>query len=59
MNRVDKAGERRTDKLGPIRCMADAQNYVMVRRPGCMPFVLARRDWLKLPLYKPEKEAEL
>ena len=29
--------------------MATARGWVMVRRPGCMPFVMSVRDWDALP----------
>lgn len=41
--------KRRTDDRGPLRLMAKAEGYVMVRRPGCVPFVLQESDWLALP----------
>jgi hypothetical protein len=39
----------RQDRTGPLRLMASAEGYVMVRRPGAMPFVIAEKDWLSLP----------
>ena len=30
---------------GEVRCMVAVDGYVMVRRPGCMPFVLALSKW--------------
>lgn len=42
--------ERRTDKHGVIVSMAAAKGYVMVRRPGCIPFVMRGREWEMLPL---------
>lgn len=30
---------------GPVTFMAAADGYVMVRRPGCLPFVVPVRDW--------------
>jgi len=42
--------ERRTDKHGVIVSMAAAKGYVMVRRPGCIPFVMHGREWELLPL---------
>lgn len=38
----------RADARGPLRFMAVADGYVMVRRPGCVPFVMHERDWRKL-----------
>ena len=39
----------RKDDRGPLRAMCKAECYVMVRRPGCMPFVMREADWLSLP----------
>jgi len=43
-------GDRRSDDVGPLRCMTFAENYVMVRRPGAAPFVMVSSEWLRLPL---------
>jgi ABC-type thiamin/hydroxymethylpyrimidine transport system permease subunit len=40
----------RGDSLGPIRFMAAVDGYVMVRRPGSMPWVETVADWVKRPL---------
>lgn len=42
-----KAGQRnlRHDQHGDIKFMAEADGYVMCRRPGCMPFVLSKKSW--------------
>lgn len=45
--------ERRTDKHGVIVSMAAAKGFVMVRRPGCIPFVLSGREWAMLPYAPP------
>lgn len=42
------------DQHGPIRFMAAADGYVMVRRPGCVPFVLTAAAWAAL---NPAREA--
>lgn len=50
----------RGDAKGPIRFMAEADNYVMARRPGAMPFVEPLKDWMRRPLEthaKPLREA--
>lgn len=47
-NKAKKPGNVRFDKGGPIRCMANAEGYVMVRRPGCAPFVLSCKEWAQL-----------
>lgn len=31
------------------RFMAEANGWVMVRRPGCVPYTVFKRDWLELP----------
>lgn len=43
-----KHGDIRYDKTGPIKAMAYADGYVMVRRPYCAPWVLSLKDWGKL-----------
>lgn len=35
----------RFDGHGRVRLMAVADNYVMCRRPGCIPFVLSVQKW--------------
>ena len=47
--RVSKR-ERRRYPIGEIALMAEADGYVMVRRPGRMPFVLSSQSWRYLPL---------
>lgn len=44
-----KAQERRKDEHGEWRFMTEASNYVMARRPGCVPRVFHRKDWDKMP----------
>lgn len=41
--------EPRWDRGAESRYMVDAQGYVMVRRPGCAPYVMTLKDWMKLP----------
>ena len=41
---------RRMYGNGGDRMMLYANNYVMVRRPGCILFVLTLSEWLALPL---------
>ena len=57
---LPKKGERRimSDKglyggTTPVVCMVAADGYVMVRRPGCLPFVLHWRAWQELPQEAP------
>lgn len=38
--------------LGRVSYMSHASGYVMVRRPGCIPFVLTEKEWLALPLWE-------
>lgn len=35
-----------------IVLMARASGYVMVRKPGCMPFVMGEKEWLAMPLWQ-------
>lgn len=37
--------------------MAEAEGYVMVRKPYCMPFVVTRKFWNALPSYEDGKRA--
>lgn len=46
---MSKKSERRVDHIGPLRLMAEAEGYVMVRRPGCMPFLMSADKWRALP----------
>lgn len=41
--------EERQDYYGILYLMAEADGWVMVRRPSCMPFTMTRREWDKLP----------
>lgn len=41
-----------TGRLAKIRFMARADGWVMVRRPGCTPFVLSEQTWMDLPLFE-------
>jgi hypothetical protein len=43
-----KPDERCSDKLGEIRLVARAEGYVMVRRRGCIPFVVSEKEWQKM-----------
>lgn len=45
-------GNRRRDHIGQLRLMAGTEGYVMVRRPGCMPFVITAKEWEKLPIFE-------
>jgi len=40
--------EERYDRKGPIRKMAEADGYAMVRRPGCAPWVMDIKQWNSL-----------
>lgn len=39
-----KAGAKFSDVIGEIRIMAVAEKYAMVRRKGCMVFVLSFKE---------------
>lgn len=34
-----------------MRLMARAKGYIMVRKPGAMPFVLTEKEWAAMPLF--------
>lgn len=42
---------RQTAPTDRIRFMARHSGYVMVRKPGAMPFVLTEKEWLGLALF--------
>jgi hypothetical protein len=37
---------------GPVKPMAFADGYVMARRPGCIPFIVAESEWLTWPKFE-------
>jgi len=41
----------RDDGRGELRWMAQAAGWVMVRRPGAIPFTMQLREWEALPSY--------
>jgi hypothetical protein len=43
-------GQRRQDAHGPIRVMAVAEGYAMVRRPHASPFILPVRTVETIPM---------
>jgi hypothetical protein len=46
-----KKTEWRVSKHGwPMRALAIADGYAMVRHKGCMPSVISESDWLAAPL---------
>lgn len=47
--------EERYDEHGPVRMMVQEGGYYMVRRPGCTPFVLSKKEWAALHLYPPPR----
>lgn len=47
------------DRHGEIRLMAHAGNWVMVRRPGCVPYTMLAKEWAALSAHRePDKGAE-
>lgn len=40
-------------KGGEARFMAGADNWVMARRPRCIPFTMPQNEWLALPKVQP------
>ena len=43
--------ESREYKGGELRLMVRTNGYCMVRKPGCVPFVLSEKEWRALPAY--------
>lgn len=39
----------RAYRAGRVKYMTHAKGYVMVRKPGAVPFVLSQKEWLALP----------
>lgn len=37
--------ETKRDRSGPLRVMAEAEGFLMVRRPYCNPMVISRGEW--------------
>lgn len=50
-------GEKRWRDGGAVVLMAFADNYVMARRPGSMPFVMYKTEWENLSDYESGKWA--
>jgi hypothetical protein len=44
-----RIGERRIDRGALSVCRAEIKGWVMVRRPGCIPYVLSADEWDALP----------
>jgi hypothetical protein len=44
--------ERHLPGCGPIRLLAAAEGFVMVRRESYEPFVLSEREWLALAVVR-------
>ena len=42
---VPELGQKVTDEHGPLRCLAYAEGYVMVRRLNCVPGVFSLEKW--------------
>lgn len=54
-----RKGQYWRDSNGTFRVMAVAENYAMVRRHGCMPFVIQVKKFAELQrLYVAEKESK-
>lgn len=50
--------ERRYDRYGGMRLMAEAGGYVMMRRDGCMPGLMTRNEWDALSRVPLDEEAK-
>jgi hypothetical protein len=46
--RDELVADRRLDNTR-VRFMAEADGYVMVRKPHCVPFIMQTSEWLRLP----------
>lgn len=42
--------------LGPVRKIAEAEGYVMIRRPGCMPTCMMAKRWQQWKPYDAAKD---
>lgn len=51
-------GEYREDSCGVKRCMAQAEGYLMVRRPRCTPHVMSVKEWERLGKVEGRKRVE-
>lgn len=51
--------ERRYDKFGEFRVLAEAEGYLMVRRRGCGVSVMTVADWERMPLVESAKVVHL
>lgn len=57
--RIDrKLVEQEQGDGGRVRLMVRSGGYVMVRRPGAMPFVLTEKEWARMPLFAPSSSSE-
>ncbi len=45
----------RVDGRGRVTYLAHGKGYVMIRRPGCIPFTLPEKEWRALPLFQKSK----
>ena len=48
--RKKKPEEWRVERSFPSRVVAAAEGYVMVKRKGCAPYVMTKKEWEKCPL---------
>ncbi len=42
---MSRAGQRKIDRGIVSVCMGEVKSHVMVRRPGCAPYVLSAKEW--------------
>lgn len=47
---ASQVGQRRCDCFGDIKCIAEADNYLMVRRTHSIPYVMSLKEWNRLPV---------
>jgi hypothetical protein len=55
---VLEVARKRQDSIGPLRLLAKAEGWCMVRRPGCAPFVMHEKEWTQLPSLEAIQEAK-
>jgi hypothetical protein len=47
----------RFDEHGRITYMCHTRGWVMVRRPGSIPFTMMEKEWLVMPFFEADKAA--
>jgi hypothetical protein len=47
----EKTAPKRKDQHGLLRPMVECDGYVMVRRPGAMPFIIPLKEFENMPIW--------